>query len=305
MGFKKHVQMSFSEDIFAPVFSVKEVKVFVLRLDKFHPEIGGNKYFKLKYNLQKAKEQHCDTLLSFGGAFSNHIAALAAASKEYGFKTIGVIRGEELNPDSNPTLKQASENGMHLYFVTRDQYALKENETFIGKLKAGLGDFFLIPEGGSNAQALKGCMEIKELIPFDFNYIVTACGTGGTIAGISLSLNEGQKVIGIPVLKGAGFLKEDVTKLKRLYFEEYGSKEEKDNIEFEFDYHFGGYAKTTAELLNFKTTFEEETGISIDRIYTAKMLYALYDLIKKDRFPKGSTIVALHTGGLQGEMIHE
>ena len=297
--------MTFTEEIHSTLFSEKELRVFVLRLDRFRPEIGGNKYFKLKYNLQKAKEQNHHTLLSFGGAFSNHIAALAAAGKEFGFRTIGVIRGEELNPDSNPTLKLASQNGMHLHFVSREQYALKENETFIGKLKAELGDFFLVPEGGSNAHALKGCMEIKDLISFDFNCLLTACGTGGTIAGISLSLTEGQKVIGIPVLKGAEFLKSDVIKLKQLYFEEYGLKEEKDNIEFEFDYHFGGYAKTTTELLNFKTTFEKETGIPTDRIYTAKMFYALYDLVKKDRFPKGSTIVAIHTGGLQGELIHE
>ena len=294
--------MSYIQEITSDLFSEKELRVFVLRLDKIHPEIGGNKYFKLKYNLQKAKEQHCDTLLSFGGAFSNHIAALAAAGKEYGFKTIGVIRGEELNPDSNPTLKLASENGMHLYFVNRDQYLLKENETFIEKLKAELGDFFLIPEGGSNAHALKGCMEIKDLISFDFNYILTACGTGGTIAGISLSLNEKQKVIGIPVLKGAEFLEKDIKELQQKYFQEYGGTEPEKNFELEFNYHFGGYAKTTSELLNFKTTFEKETGIPTDRIYTAKLFYALSDLIKKDRFEKGSTVVAIHTGGLQGEI---
>src|SRR3989344_5233976 len=128
--------MTFTEEIHSTLFSEKELRVFVLRLDRFRPEIGGNKYFKLKYNLQKAKEQNHHTLLSFGGAFSNHIAALAAAGKEFGFRTIGVIRGEELNPDSNPTLKLASQNGMHLHFVSREQYALKENETFIGKLKA-------------------------------------------------------------------------------------------------------------------------------------------------------------------------
>lgn len=297
--------MSHIQEITSDLFTEKELRIFVLRLDKFQPEIGGNKYFKLKYNLEKAKELNCNTLLSFGGAFSNHIAALAVAGKKYGFKTIGVIRGEELNKDSNPTLKLASENGMHLHFVSREQYSLKENEAFIEKLKADFGDFFLVPEGGSNAHALKGCMEIKDLIPFNFNYMLAACGTGGTIAGISLSLTEEQKAIGIPVLKGAEFLKVDVAKLKQVYFEEYGIKEEKNNIDFEFDYHFGGYAKTTDELLNFKTTFEKETGIPTDRIYTAKMFYALYDLIKKDRFEKGSIIVAVHTGGLQGEQIHE
>ncbi len=297
--------MSFVEEITSALFSEKELRVYVLRLDKFHPEIGGNKYFKLKYNLEKAKEEKHDTLLSFGGAFSNHIAALAATGKAYGLKTIGVIRGEELDPDSNPTLKQASENGMHLHFVSREQYALKGNETFIEKLKAELGDFFLIPEGGSNAHAVKGCMEIKDLIPFDFNYILTAYGTGGTIAGISLSLNKKQEVFGIAALKGADFLKNDIKELQQKYFQEYGTIDSEKNFELELDYHFGGYAKTTDELLNFKTTFEKETGIPTDRIYTAKLFYALYDLVKKDRFPKGSTIVAVHTGGLQGESIHE
>src|ERR1700740_1728831 len=137
--------MNIARQIHSPLFSEKELNVHVLRLDNIHPYIGGNKYYKLKYNFQKAKEQNCRTLLSFGGAFSNHIAALAAAGKEFGFKTIGIIRGEELSPDSNSTLKKAAEDGMHLHFVNREQYALKQNETFIRKLKAEFGDFFLIP----------------------------------------------------------------------------------------------------------------------------------------------------------------
>lgn len=273
-----------------------------MRLDLIHPAIGGNKYYKLKYNLQQAKEESKDTLLSFGGAYSNHIAALAAAGKEYGFKTIGVIRGEELNPNSNSTLKLASENGMHLHFVSREQYDLKTNETFIGKLRAELGDFFLIPEGGSNANAVKGCMEIKSLIPFDFKYILTACGTGGTIAGISLSLDEHQKAIGIPVLKGATFLIDDVKKLQQQYADVDGSQAVISIPELYFDYHFGGYAKITDELMHFKQDFENKHTIPLDRIYTAKLFYALIDLVKKNTFEKGSTVVAVHTGGLQGEL---
>jgi 1-aminocyclopropane-1-carboxylate deaminase len=288
------------EKINDQLFTDKQLQVFVLRLDKLHPLTGGNKHFKLKYNFQEAKEQNYSCILSFGGAYSNHIAALAAAAKAEGLRSVGVIRGDELRDDANPTLKAAAANGMQFLFETREGYRDKYSPKFIDTLKNNYGDFFMVPEGGSNAHAVKGCMEIKDLIPIPFDHVILACGTGCTIAGLALSLEAQQEAIGIPVLKGAEFLEQDIRQLQLEYSETYNDKILLKMPRLIHAYHFGGYAKSTKALEDFKNNFEQTTQIPLDKIYTVKTFFALYDLAAKDHFPPGKTIVIIHTGGLQG-----
>lgn len=266
------------------------VDVFIKREDLIHPFVSGNKYRKLKYNLLKAKEEGYSTLLTFGGAFSNHIAAVAFAGKENNFKTVGIIRGDELGEkiDENPTLKFAQENGMQFEFVSRTQYSDKQNPEFESQLKDKFGDFYLIPEGGTNELAVKGCEEI--LIPEDaqFDYICCAVGTGGTISGISNAVLPHQKVLGFPALKG-DFLKKEIRK--------FASNE---NWELIADYHFGGYGKVNLELIEFINNFYQDNNVPLDPVYTGKLVFGVLDLIEKNYFPDNSKILIIHTGGLQG-----
>jgi len=273
----------------------KELELFVKRDDLIHTTISGNKWRKLKYNLIEARAKGVDKLLTFGGAYSNHIAATAAAAKTYGFQSIGIIRGEELNKSSNKTLIQAAENGMELNFISREKYSQKEQPDFINSLKKEHGSFYLIPEGGSNALAVKGCIEIVEEIDIDFDYIISAVGTGGTLSGIACGLHEQQKAVGISALKGANYLDDEVKQLIQAY-----SEKTLTNWEIKHAYHLGGYAKVNDDLMRFIQDFKSDHDIQLDQVYTGKMMKALFDLIKKDYFKRGSTIIALHTGGLQG-----
>ncbi|WP_262733772.1 1-aminocyclopropane-1-carboxylate deaminase/D-cysteine desulfhydrase [Gaetbulibacter sp. NE] len=255
-----------------------------------HKFVSGNKLRKLKYNLEFAKHQNIDTLLTFGGAFSNHISATAAAGKEFGFKTIGIIRGEELktNFKTNPTLSFAYACGMQFKFVTRQQYREKTNEDFIKNLKEEFGEFYLLPEGGTNELAVKGCEEILTEADSIFDYICCPVGTGCTISGVINSSNSHQKILGFPALKG-DFLQEEIAKFAT-----------QNNWELITDYHFGGYAKTNDDLIKFINNFKSKHNVPLDPIYTGKMVFGIYDLIEKGYFPKGSKILAIHTGGLQG-----
>lgn len=279
-----------NQKIDLPILEEKEVFLLIKREDTIHSLISGNKYRKLKYNLLEAQEHGHNTLLTFGGAYSNHIAATACAGKESGFKTIGVIRGEELkgNWHKNPTLKLAHEHGMEFHFISRKDYRNKNDKTFLDGLKNLLGDCYIIPEGGTNALAVKGCEEILTETDSRFDVICCCVGTGGTIAGLINSTQTHQSVWGFPALKG-DFLKEDIRKFAR-----------NENWELCSDYHFGGYAKIDAGLIDFINTFKKETGIPLDSIYTGKMLFGIFDLIKKDAFKRGTQILAIHTGGLQG-----
>ena len=266
------------------------VSVTIKREDRIHRMISGNKYRKLKYNLLEAREKGCSKLLTFGGAFSNHIAAVAAAGNEFGFETIGVIRGEELESKiaNNPTLSYSASQGMTFKFVTRSQYRLKGDASFIDKLKEEFGSFYLIPEGGTNDLAVKGCEEILTQEDQEMNYICCAVGTGGTISGFINASNKDQMVLGFPALKG-DFLSEDIRKFAT-----------RDQWKLITDYHFGGYGKINQELIGFINEFKMKYQIPLDPIYTGKMMFGIFDLIKKGFFPKGSQILAIHTGGLQG-----
>ena len=265
----------------------------IKREDLNHSTISGNKWRKLKYNLKKAKKQGYTSLLTFGGAYSNHIYATAAAGKEFGFKTIGVIRGEEHLP-LNPTLAFAQTQGMHLHYMDRTTYRDKSKPEIIDSLKATYGEFYLIPEGGTNALAIKGCSEIIDEIDEPFEYLCCPVGTGGTIAGLIAGLAGKSNIIGFSSLKG-DFLKQEVSDLLA------NNHTLHDNWTIATDYHFGGYAKTKPQLLDFMHEFEQQHKVPLDPIYTGKMLYGIYDMIRSDRFIPGSRILVIHTGGLQGK----
>ena len=266
------------------------IELWIKREDEIHPFISGNKYRKVKYNIDEAKRRNLDTLLTFGGAFSNHILAVAVAGKELGLKTIGVIRGNELenNFNVNPTLSFANSCGMQFKFVSREVYREKTSKEFINSLELEFGKFYLLPEGGTNTFAISGCEEILNKEDENFDYICSAVGTGGTISGLINSSISHQKVLGFPALKG-DFLNHEIKK--------YTSKT---NWQLINDYHFGGYAKINNTLVEFINKFKDDFGIPLDPVYTGKMLFGIFDMIEKGKFKKGSKILAIHTGGLQG-----
>ena len=266
------------------------IELFIKREDQLHPIISGNKFRKLKYNLSAAKQQNKKVLLTFGGAFSNHIVAVAGAGKEFGFETIGIIRGEELQEkiNENPSLKVAQQLEMKLFFVSREIYKLKGTPEFIAELQSQFGDFYLLPEGGTNELAIKGCEEILSDGDFEFTHICSSIGTGGTISGIINSAASHQNIIGFSSLKG-DFLQKDIAKFAK-----------QKNWFVNCEYHFGGYGKVTNELIEFINSFYKQYEIPLDPIYTGKMMFGILDLIQNDFFPPNSKILAIHTGGLQG-----
>ncbi len=276
-----------TQEISHPLLEENEIRLFIKRIDLIDYFVSGNKYYKLKYNLLEAEKQKVSTILTFGGAFSNHIAATAFAAKQKGYKSIGIIRGEDTIP-LNDTLSFAKEHGMELNYISREEYRQKYTDTFITNLQQKLGNFHIIPEGGTNKFAVKGTSEILDENDTQ-NYICTAIGTGGTISGIINSSSDNQKVLGFPALKGS----EDLEKGIR-------SWSNKQNWKLITGYHFGGYAKISEELIQFIMDFYHKQNIPLDAVYTGKMMFGIFDLIQSDFFPKGSSILAIHTGGLQG-----
>ncbi len=272
------------------LLKLPELTLSIKREDLIHAFISGNKYRKLKYNLLQAQQEKQTTLLTFGGAFSNHIAAVAAAGKEYGFRTIGIVRGEELEGKvaENPTLQFARNCGMELDFISRETYRRKEDPAFLENLHQKWSSFYLLPEGGTNALAVKGCQEILNEADAEFDFICCAVGTGGTISGLINSTKSHQKVLGFPALKG-DFLNEEIRKFAT-----------NNRWELIKEYHFGGYGKITSELVGFINKQFLETKVPFDPIYTGKMFFGVIDLIQKNYFPKGSKILLIHTGGIQG-----
>ena len=268
----------------------KGISLVIKRDDLIHPFVSGNKFRKLKYNLLQAKAENQSALLTFGGAYSNHIAAVAYAGKENGFQTIGIIRGDELADkiESNPTLNFAQKCGMQFEFVSIETYRLKIEETFLEQLQQKYGAFYLIPEGGTNALAIQGCQEILTPEDASFDYVACAIGTGGTISGLINSVLPHQKVLGFPALKGE-FLQDEIRKFAH-----------HENWELITDYHFGGYGKVSPDLIDWINRFYAQTQIPLDPVYTGKMVFGILDLIAKNYFPENANILLIHTGGLQG-----
>lgn len=261
----------------------------IRRDDLLHPRMPGNKFRKLKYNLEAMRALGHSRLLTFGGAFSNHIAAVAAAGSDFGMETIGIIRGEELQDRPlNHTLKAAREHGMTLAFVSRDDYRRKEEPAFLEALQKRFGDSYLLPEGGTNEAAIRGCEEILGPEDDGFDYICCAVGTGGTLSGIINSTADHQTVLGFPALQG-DFLSENIAKWTS-----------RNNWRLIQEFSFGGYGKTTAAFISFLNDFYEEYRIPLDPVYTGKMIFGVMTMIRNGYFPDQSRILAIHTGGLQG-----
>jgi len=275
-----------------------DISVHIKREDLNHSEIIGNKLRKLKYNLIEAKQQRASALLSFGGAYSNHILALSAAGRIFNIPTIGIIRGEELlKAPLNPVLQQAKLNGMDLHFVSRESYKRRAQANYLVSLQERFGDCYIMPEGGSNQLGVQGAAEIVEDIGSDYDAIACACGTGGTLAGIIKGVcTQGflsSKVIGFSVLKGGGFLRNDI---ENMLPEDISTRV---SWHVNTDYHLGGYARSNTTLIDFLQWFKATHQIELDTIYTGKMVYGIYDLIQSGFFKKGSRLLLIHTGGTQ------
>jgi 1-aminocyclopropane-1-carboxylate deaminase len=278
------------QEIHDPLLDKAKVRVLVKREDLNHPFVSGNKWWKLKYNLQEAIRLKHKTLLTFGGAYSNHLYATAAAAHELGLRSIGIVRGEETSP-LNPTLQFVKEQGMQLHYISREIYRKKNESEFIEQLHYQFGDFYLIPEGGTNGLAVQGVVEWTQTLGDDFDYLCCAVGTGGTLAGLITGLVGEKNILGFPVLKGGEFLRDEI---KKYLLADYR------NWNLMTSYHHGGYGKITDPLLQFIRNFQAKTNILLEPVYTGKMMMGVFDLIEKNYFPENSTILIIHTGGLQG-----
>lgn len=305
------------------LFDEFKVNVWIKRDDLNHPTVQGNKWHKLKHNLLQAKHLNKNTIITFGGAYSNHIAATAAATKYEGFQSIGIIRGDELKNQPHKwsdTLKTAFNDGMRFNFVSRQVYREKEDITFLTALQNQYPSAFIIPEGGSNQYAVLGfkdlVKDINEQCP-EWTQIYSAVGTGGTLAGLihfsqinqtlnnALSVDLSKEIIGVPVLKKGEYLAQKIQNLLQQPACILGRKTNpKTYVDWKLltQYHDGGYAKQSIEGKDFQRNFENEFSILLDSIYTSKMIYAFYDQLKTGKIPEGSNIILLHTGGLQGRI---
>lgn len=279
-----------AHDIPHQTIQYKHVSITIKRLDLVHPQISGNKFFKLKYNFLEATRLGLNNILTFGGAYSNHIAATAYAAHLFGFKSVGIIRGQELaDKRLNPTLSTAQKFGMHLHFVSREEYRLKQQPECLAQLQQQFAEHYVIPEGGTNALAIQGCKEILSVQDQqNFDVLCCAVGTGGTITGLIEASADHQHIIGFSALKG-DFLNTEVQHLTA-----------KRNWRITDHYCGGGYAKSDAELIQFIANFEAEFDIPLEHIYTGKMMLGIFDLIDQGEFSKQTRVLAIHSGGLQG-----
>lgn len=271
-------------------FTNANPNVAMLRLDTIHPLVSGNKWFKLKYNIQKVQKDSYVGMLSFGGAFSNHLIALAAAGTLYHLPTIGIVRGEELHANSNHVLKQCADLGMQFEFISRSQYHNKNDHVFLETLEQKYPNYWVVPEGGANDLGMRGASEIMDYIPENYNYIVTAVGSATTFIGLLKRLKNHQKLIGICPMKGGAYLKEIIEVNVQ------GGQQ----WELLDRFHDGGFGKISLRLENFMHSFYKKYGILLDRVYTAKMMWAVHQLLFENYFDKEASILCIHSGGLTG-----
>lgn len=282
--------MGLTQNISSPSWKQKGIRVCLRREDLLHPGISGNKFRKLKYNLEAAKNNGSKTLLTFGGAYSNHIAAVAYAGAHYGFNTVGVIRGEELRTrwQANPTLALAHQYGMQFKFVSRSVYRQKNDPAVRAQLNNEFDSCYILPEGGTNELGVQGCAEILSPGDEQFDLVCCAVGTGGTISGLSLGAFQNQRVLGFSVVRDPS-LKDQIRKFTAV-----------NNWDLNYSYHMGGYAKVNFELIQFMNQFKLDNRIQLDPVYTGKMIYGLFDMIENNNLGPYQNILAVHSGGLQG-----
>lgn len=262
-------------------------KIHILRLDLIHPIISGNKWFKLKYNIAEALNRNCSSLLTFGGAYSNHLVATAAAAKEVGLNSIGIVRGHHAKENYTSTLRDCEAMGMKLHFISREEYKKKYEQDWLSELSQKFPGTYIIPEGGNNELGMKGAEEIARFISADYTHVVVSVGSGTTFAGLRSGLPEHIKLLGFVPMKNGRYLA-DKLKLK------------KGNWELIDDYHFGGFGKWNEELLHFMNEFYQQHAVPLDMVYTGKMMYGMQKLLQQDFFPADANILCIHTGGLQG-----
>ncbi|SHM37805.1 1-aminocyclopropane-1-carboxylate deaminase/D-cysteine desulfhydrase, PLP-dependent ACC family [Cyclobacterium lianum] len=281
------------QNIRLPLLAEKNVHLQIKRLDVLHPEIQGNKYYKLLYNIRAAKEKGCTGILTFGGAFSNHVHATAISAAQNELAAIAMIRGEIPQP-LNPTLADAAGHGMQLYPMSRAAYREKEDPKVLEQLQNRFGNVYVIPEGGTNALAIKGTSQILNTLDTEKDILALPVGTGGTFAGLLASAHSRQLLLGFSVLKGE-FIHAEINRLL-----ETNQIRPRCSWQIQTSYHFGGYAKFTPELIAFIKEMKNDYALPLDPVYTGKMLFGLLDMVSRDRFKRGTRILAIHTGGLQG-----
>ena len=277
-----------------PVLEEHQIQLYIKREDLLHPVISGNKWRKLKYNLQHAIQTGHNHIISMGGPYSNHLHALAYAGKQLNIKTTGLIRGEQPGKESD-TLKDVRAWGMRLEFISRENFRELRKHRKPDSESAKRYNGYWITEGGANQYALKGIAEIVKDIDMNFDTLALGCGTGTTLAGLAKAIPSDKRILGFAALKGEPFLENDINSLL-----ETENTKRINNWSINFDYHFGGFAKTNNELLSFIDDFQSHSNIPIEPIYNGKMLFGVFDLIKKGVFEKGQKIIVIHTGGLQG-----
>jgi len=288
----------------ATIFDKHQVEVFVKRDDLIHSVVSGNKWRKLKYSIAQAIHQKCDGIFTFGGAYSNHLVATAAACKSAGIKSIGFVRGEELTSESNATLKSCIDYGMKLVFISREEYALRNDKIYIDELKTEYPLYYFVPEGGSNYFGVIGCQEIWTEIDTQFDSVFVAQGTTTTSCGLLAGLPPLTKLHVVPVLKGFESIETMKSTLKWVLMDESFVDQLVEGILVHSDFHFGGYGKVTSELIEFIQMCSREFHIPLDPVYTSKAFYALYQNIVQGNL-NGQKILFLHTGGLQGAVSYE
>ncbi len=286
------ISVSYLEDDF---LSRKNIQLGLLRLDQLHPVVSGNKWFKLKRNIQFALEQGKEGLLTFGGSHSNHLIATAAAAKAYHLQSTGLVRGLHAEAHLPETLRNCLEEGMALHYLSREEYSRKQDPDFLSYWQQLYPDFYIVPEGGNNVLGAEGAAEISSYIPEAANLVALPVGTGTTFTGIRQSLPAAKTMLGFCGMKGGEYLQPIIQE----HLQEH-AQEHLGPWHITAEYHFGGFARHTPQLIQFINSFYQKQGIGLDFVYTAKMMFGLYELIAQNRIENGSHIIALHTGGLQG-----
>ncbi len=292
-------EKSILEKLSFPILEEKNIELFVKRDDLIDTEVSGNKWRKLKYNVEQALANKNSSIVTFGGAFSNHLVATAAACKLIGIRCVGIVRGEELNSNSNETLKRCTEYGMELKFVSRSEYALRNDSLYLKDIHLEFENSFVVPEGGANFYGMIGCQDIIKEIEQDFDHVFIAQGTTTTSCGVLISLPSNSKLHVVPVLKGFDSISEMRNLLNYTLFDEELTEELLNRVTVHSNAHFGGYGKYDLELLDFIKQFYHENNIKLDPIYTGKVMFELIKNIKENKL-SNSKVLFIHTGGLQG-----